>query len=976
MAQDYNLERYEAKNGLPQNSVKAILQDKDGYLWLSTEGGLSKFDGVNFTNYNIDSDTIFKSNRFGLIFENKNGDLLFWNYGAGLFSKRGHQFINLSDSINAIDKRVKRILYCAKNTLFIQSYNLNVSFLNSETYQKIDTLHWERLDVLRDVHILDKFNFWVYRDSIEVRDHSLSRISTVPTYIPNQPFSAAFNDITSELWTLEDDSLCRFIGSQKVSAIHISMEEFGTKRSYLLAKNNALYIWLAGTSIVYSVDSETGNLSIYSDEQDICPAGRIYKTLIDQEGNVWFATSACGLIKAKSPRIRYLDKNEWNVRRNFYPIAKDSLENIYIGGSQSGIIKINGNGDLIAEPKFDQFKNITVNSIAFHKGAQYFSTYIANHIWKNSDNETFSKIYFPDSIKSQKNALYNSPSGKLLVGSHSGYYEMVQNELVDHPILGDEDIGFISNFHETKKGIIWVASRNQLLAYNPELDELTFDSRKSIPQMKGFREIVEDSTDRFFVGSYGYGLLVMESGVPTQITKDDGLIEDVISTITADRNGNIWLTGNKGLSRIRKAEILDFASGKRDRVNVVLYNEQTDRFRTSEFNGGHQQSKLKLADDCYVFPSMNGAVVVDFAKMQGTLMPPRILVEGINYNDTLYLGNQSFYANYSGTRLDIRYTSTSLISSNQIRFKYKLVGYDKDWIDAGIERKTSYSKIPPGEYTFQVMACSHEGVWNETPAKLSFTIVPPFYLTLWFRIALILLGIVLTALVVNAINRIKIKRIARRQKIQLKAIVETEEKERKRIAADLHDGVGQLLSRVKINLGLAEDEFDESEGSKSMELVVQSKQAVEEIMTELRNISYNLLPPSLDQFGLAVAIAEEVSKLKDNPNLHVHFDNATVDSKFDPKIEIVLFRVFQEILQNALKHADASDITIQLIQHETSLLLMIEDNGNGFEVQKAIRKIDSSGLKNIYSRVQFINGKMHIDSRPGNGANTTIEIPL
>jgi len=219
-----------------------------------------------------------------------------------------------------------------------------------------------------------------------------------------------------------------------------------------------------------------------------------------------------------------------------------------------------------------------------------------------------------------------------------------------------------------------------------------------------------------------------------------------------------------------------------------------------------------------------------------------------------------------------------------------------------------------------------------------------------------------------------LQQITEQQKKQLEAIMETEENERRRIATDLHDGIGQLLSGIKINLAVAQEKIHQTDLNNSIELLEKSQQDIIQITNELRNISYNLLPPSLEHFGLSAAINEEVKKLKLNPALTVEFSQYIEQTRFNHKIEITLFRIFQELLNNILKHANASEITIQLIQHEMELIFMMEDNGKGFDLQKGLEKIDSRGLKNLYSRLALIDGKIKIDSSKNAGTSITIEV--
>jgi signal transduction histidine kinase len=308
-----------------------------------------------------------------------------------------------------------------------------------------------------------------------------------------------------------------------------------------------------------------------------------------------------------------------------------------------------------------------------------------------------------------------------------------------------------------------------------------------------------------------------------------------------------------------------------------------------------------------------------------------------------------------------------------VRFKYRLEGYNNNWTDAGTERKTSYSKIPPGKYTFRVIACNNEGVWNEEGDSLEIIIVPPFYMTGWFGVSMVLLGLLAVGLIVFLIIRRNKKLLLQKQKLQLQAIVTTEDSERQRIAKDLHDGVGQLLSSVKMNMTTAEGQ---STDEKTVKIMRKSKEDIDRITSELRNISYNLMPSSLEKFGLATAMEEEVNKLEDSRTTAFHFNKSIEQERFDPKVEIMLYRLFQEMLGNALKHARATEITVQLLQHGRELQLMVEDDGQGFDLKTGLAKSNSSGLKNLYSRAALINGEIVIDSHPRSGTSIIIEVEI
>jgi signal transduction histidine kinase len=216
--------------------------------------------------------------------------------------------------------------------------------------------------------------------------------------------------------------------------------------------------------------------------------------------------------------------------------------------------------------------------------------------------------------------------------------------------------------------------------------------------------------------------------------------------------------------------------------------------------------------------------------------------------------------------------------------------------------------------------------------------------------------------------------ISTQKEIRTKAILDAEEKERRRIAQDLHDGVGQLLSAAKLNLSNLESKLlNQNEDQK---LALQNALAlVDDSVREVRTVSHNMMPNTLIKLGLGSAVREFITKLGNAPTLKVDLEIVGLDSRLDNQLETVLYRVIQEIINNIIKHAKASHISMQLIRHETELSVMIEDNGIGFDT-KNLDNFEGIGLKGIITRIEFLNGSVHFDSSIGRGTTVIIDVPL
>ena len=219
-----------------------------------------------------------------------------------------------------------------------------------------------------------------------------------------------------------------------------------------------------------------------------------------------------------------------------------------------------------------------------------------------------------------------------------------------------------------------------------------------------------------------------------------------------------------------------------------------------------------------------------------------------------------------------------------------------------------------------------------------------------------------------------LNRINQHQEALLNAIVNAQEEERKRIAGELHDGLGGLLSTVKVNLDNVKNTYVPTKENDS-KLLIKSISLVDEVCSDLRTISHNMMPGVLVKLGLVAAVNDFVDKVGESNAFNINFETVGLEERMDGTIEIVLYRVIQEAINNIIKHADAKSVNIQIVMHENNLTVMIEDDGKGFDI-KNIREQNGIGLKNIESRVKYLNGSVVFDSTPGRGANVIIEIPI
>ena len=491
---------------------------------------------------------------------------------------RDNEFYDAAEDLGYPETSFALFIQCGPGRLLVLDNSREMMLLNTSNYQKIENENLGNAPVPSGIVDVGDRLLWVLPQVIQIRDTALNLVDSIPAEEGKTFRSIHFDKANDTFWIVQGMELKEYVGGKLKSTFSLNSQfDIGSRISSFMVEDK-IYLILSRTAVVSVFDIETQNLTRLN-ESEICPDGYIDDFFADREGNLWFGTSTCGLIKLKPPRFSYLDSLHWDAGRNLYPIVRDSDDRILMGTHLSGMVIVDSDGNLLETPDYLETNRKHVYSIAHHKEAIYYIVWRENHI-KKWDGNTVERFYFPDSLDQQSNAIYSSPSGKLLVGSEYGIFELKNEKLVNHPVAEKADIGFVSTFLEETENRLWIASREMLICYDHKSDSLVFDSRVAIPEMRDFRAIEKDEEGRILVGSYGYGLLIIDGERISRITEENGLEENVISSITPDSKGHLWFTGNRGMSRLSRSEVLEFVRGERSRISAVLYNDQTDRLRS------------------------------------------------------------------------------------------------------------------------------------------------------------------------------------------------------------------------------------------------------------------------------------------------------------------------------------------------------------------------------------------------------------
>jgi signal transduction histidine kinase/ligand-binding sensor domain-containing protein len=969
----YRFFSWTTENGLPQNSIQALLQTRDGYLWMSTLDGLVRFDGVRFRIFNRQNTPALTTNGFSFfaLLEDRQGCLWAGTLTGGAIRYCNGTFSSLTVKDGLPSNTVVRIDEDEEGTVWIFTAPGLAKWQNGRLIRVAPEpgspfnpyLTASNYNIGADGYL---FGLW------RMEAHGWQRFayghwSHFPLPFPLKDpsrlhIASSIEDSQHRFWykLLETPNVYYCVdGGVLTQYTGIDAEDFVTYKDRL---GNLWATNQAGHSRLWK-DGHSTALSGFS-------TPFMYRMLEDREGTLWIGTAKEGLYRADPQAIamyQHPNGSQWNVVE---PVLQDRNGSIWFG-SRLGLFRLN-NG------KYENFyhagkaskrmawDNIVSAIYEDRDGAIWTGTW--NGLSKREGSHIISE---PSSaaIQGRINAILRDRGGDLWVGGEKGLYR-IHNGHCAQLGRGDglaSDSPYVQTIFEDRRGTLWIGTASGLA----RSDRGRFSMLRAAADLN-ITALHEDAVGVLWIGTYDTGLARLDGETFTRYTEKDGLFNNGVFQILEDEQGFLWLSSHLGIYRIKKQDLNDFSAGRTSLITSSHFGKG-DGLLSVECSSQGQPTGFKARDGKLWFPTTQGLAVVDTKAVKFNRQPPPVVIEDLTVDGRATDFHAGVTIKPGQENLEIQYTALSLVKSQQIRFRYRLDGLDPNWINAGARRTAYYSRIPAGTYTFRVIAANSDGIWNETGARLTVQVLPPFYSTWWFR----LLSALAIAGVIYLIWRLRTAQWKQRQAAQRafsRELLASQERERKRIAAELHDSIGQRLVVIKnlallrlqnLNGNLVEREQVE-------EICTEASSAI----TEVREISYDLRPYQLDRLGLTKALLSMVNSVGKASTTVFSASIDDIDDLFTPEFQIGFYRITQECLSNILKHAEASEANVVVRRSGTRLQLSVSDNGKGFTtsgVNTEVRK-GGFGLINISERVQLFGGNLEIQSVPLKGATISIDI--
>ncbi len=970
-AHEYGFEVWTTANGLPQNTVTGVVQTPDGYLWLSTFDGLARFDGVRFTIFDKGNTKGILNSRFAGIFVDKSG--VVWAvtengvvtiYQNGAFTS--YQTPETWSSSIAIVSDAKR-------DAMIETID---GFYYLQDGKFIPTSDQKEINV-KLVYYGKTGAKWTFEQNGISRQKD-SQMTSYSLNLPPEYLTTTFNlrvheDNQSALWFTFKDKLYRLANGNVTTFTKNEIPALKELVHRVTFEDVAGSIWF-----VFEATSDTrksdGQLVRLKDGQftSFNPGKFVGATLgiTDREGSFWLATTS-GLSRIRQQLITSLSVKDGLKHNEVYPLLQTNKGDIFIGTVEGVNRYAHG--------------KITNTGLNYESGLPLYMRGLWEddqaRVWLGFQGEGgFGRYEEPSSVRRiGKNNHPNGATdftsdqaGNIWIATEDGLYKYKDdNEIAHYTVKDGLRNDKIITLHFDREGNLWLGTFDGLSLFK-DGNFTNFADVENSP--KGFvRVIYEDPEGVLWFGTYGDGLVRYKDGKFFNYRVEHGLFNNGVFAILEDGRGNFWMSSNRGIHRLNRQELNDFADGKIPKLNSVSYDE-SDGMLNAECNGGRIPAAIKTKDGKFWFSTMGGVAIVDPEAEKVNPNPPPVRIENISIDRKPVDGQASqteVELQPGQSNVAIEYTGLSLIKSEQTKFKYKLEGLEENWVDAGTKRTVDYSYLPAGSYTFRLIAANANGIWNNEGASIKIRVHPYFYQTWWFRILVSLAVALIIGL--NYRNRIShLRDIAETKTKFSRQLIESQEAERKRIASELHDGLGQSLVVIKNRamLGIKKGE-DKERVAKELDRISES---ASQALDEVREITNNLRPQLLDRLGLTRAINSMLKQVAGVIEITSEIDS--IDNIFNESEEISVYRIVQESLNNVIKHSDASNAIVKIKRTESQILITIEDNGKGFDFENVKSKSGGLGLVGLQERTQLLNGKFSIESKIGKGTSIHVEIPI
>ncbi len=791
------LDEWDNARGLPQNSVTTMVQARDGFIWMGTEEGFVKFDGIKFKLFD-DSTLPLENHSTKFIFEDiKSPNIWVGTDGGGLlnlnYETEGFKIFDIKSGLP--DNIIISGTQTDDGDFYAGTAKYGVAVIKPDG--SIYVIDKSKGLPDNSVKFVGKLNNTVWVAS----KNYLSRI--------DGSGAREVASFPSEITTIHFESADKFLigtAGDGIITFNPQNKDTGKFKPKLLADKMISSINIDSHGCTFVGTYNDGFFRFCNREDDKTnwlPTNYVVSIMEDTEGSVWFGTRGYGLFRVKEGKFITYGRKNGLTEAVVFPITESHDGGMWLGTWAGSIYKLK-DGKLNKYTFGEELASYdTVLTLFQEKTNVLWAGVYGKGLLKIVDNGASTRLYTEKEGLPEKTiaVLFKDSKGILWIGMMSkGIAYMKDDVITQFP--GSEHMA-VSAITEDHAGNIWIGTKRGPFKIIGDSLVQEFTNLENISTLS-----IYPASDGKMIFASDNGLTVYEKSMGAiTIDRKKGIDVKTIFDVTEDNAGNLWLTSNKGIRFIEKKEFESFLDGSIPKVNPVTYGFK-DGLLTPECNGGTQPNIWKARDGKIWIPTAEGAAVVDPSDIKTNSVVPPVHIVSVAANDRKITNfNGDVISFKPGTvSVSFEFTGLSFLFPDQVKFKYILEGLEKKWKDAGTQRYTYYTNLDPGKYVFRVIAANNDNVWNKEGASVVFIIEPFFWQTLWFRI---ILTLIILAGIVFWINR-KVTEIRNRENL-LSRTIQSRTKNLRDIILhikSLSDTLADISRTISGNTGITAEKFN------------------------------------------------------------------------------------------------------------------------------------------------------------------------
>jgi ligand-binding sensor domain-containing protein/signal transduction histidine kinase len=993
---DYRRQSWQNDNGLPQNTVYSVVQTRDGFLWLATEGGLVRFDGVDFRVFDTANTPQLRSNFVNGLMEDASG-VLWISTADGLLCLRDGKFSTFttdeglpSNTVLSVYQRrdggliavtaaglaaaedghfqsivgagllanadgTSLITEDARGTVWVAGDRQLLS-IAADSRSVNQTIPLADLGTIQAISANATGSLWVGgRDGLVYFSGGKRTRFSVDTGLPSENITALLPDSAGNMWIGTGDGLALYSkGSIKQVGAH---DGLGGVRVQKLFLDRAGALWVA---------FDHGLARLVDGKVDIAPQQTVVNGVLsvfeDREGSMWFGTDTGGLDVLRDQTFSTITAQDGLSGDFVRALFQDHSGAIWIGTNSGGLDKFAGGKITALGSNVGLPSNVVLALAETGTGADH-DLWVGTPDGLGRLRDGRARMYSAADGMADNfvRSLFADTDGSLWVGTRNGLSRFSGGKFTSYSRLDGLGSDVIGAMLRARNGDLWISTLGGLSRFNGS-GFTNFTSRNGLGS-DAVTSLFEDAEGTLWIGTNGGGISRLRNGVFTALPPGKSGLPETVYGILEDDKKNLWLSSKKGIYRVSIAALNAYADKRGNELGIRIYGV-ADGMRISECSSGGHPAAWRMQDGTLWFATLKGATSVNPRSEFDNNLPPQTAIIQAVVDDQPVDARTFFKVQPGHERITIHYAGLSFVAPQKVRYRYILQGFDRGWVEAGGSRTAYYTNVPPGTYQFKVISSNNDGVWSTEPAALEFKVEPRFTQTMWFYG---LIGVLLVALG-YAIYRVRVRYV----EAEYQAVMA----ERGRIAREVHDTLAQGYVGISVQLELTARLLQTSKEA-ALNQLNQTKELVRSSLAEARSSIWNLRAQGEDAEILPARLAASAKarQQSDGPSIGVQIRGTY--QPLNRKVEDEILRIAQESINNAVRHAKARHIGVTLTYDATKVQLQVVDDGTGF--QQPVESFVSQGhfgLQGMRERAAGIKAAFNVKSEPGKGTTVVLELKM